>query len=107
MDNIFVLWRGTENELDEFTMYLNFVHSLLEFSPTKSEIEVSFLDVRVTKEEGGKTPPYTHKKLIVIIYYIGAAITLHEPSKESQRANLSELEKSALTIVSTTNINNS
>lgn len=46
VDDIFVLWTGSEIELDEFTTFWN---ELLEFSVTKSQKEICFLDVWVNK----------------------------------------------------------
>lgn len=52
VDDIFVLWKGTEIQLDAFTLYLNSIHPLLEFTITKDPVEISFLDVKVMKKEG-------------------------------------------------------
>lgn len=49
VDNIFLLWSGTETELTEFVSYLNSMHPFLKFSLTKSLVDISFLDVKIWK----------------------------------------------------------
>lgn len=50
VDDIFVLWAGTLNESEEFEKGINMLHPLLQFSMTKSEHEICFLDVQVIKK---------------------------------------------------------
>lgn len=49
VDNIFLLWTSLVKELDEFTTFINSIHKLLEFTVTKDQTEMCFLDVKVTK----------------------------------------------------------
>lgn len=49
VDDIFLLWMGTEKELDLFLTYLNTRHNLIEFTVTKSQTTVQYLDVEITK----------------------------------------------------------
>lgn len=50
VDNIFVLWTGSEDELNEFTTFINGIHELLEFPITKDQKEMCFLDVKIIRE---------------------------------------------------------
>lgn len=50
VDDIFMLWSGTENQLEEFMSHINSIHSLLEFTLTKDTQEICFLNVKVIKE---------------------------------------------------------
>lgn len=60
VDDVFVLWTGTDIQFNEFTEYLNGIHEVLEFTVRKNQKEMSFLDVKVTKErEGLHTSLYT------------------------------------------------
>lgn len=43
----FVLWSGSEIELEQFNAFLNSIHDLLEFSITKNWEEISFPDVKI------------------------------------------------------------
>lgn len=50
VDDIFLLWQGTESELDAFIEFLNSRHQLIRFTVTKSQTTVQYLDVEITKE---------------------------------------------------------
>ena len=52
IDDIFVLWLGTETELQEFERYINSVHPTIKFTVSSSTVEIPFLDVLVRLEDG-------------------------------------------------------
>ncbi|CAJ0965680.1 unnamed protein product [Ranitomeya imitator] len=52
IDDVFLLWTGTETELDEFHSYLNTVDLTIKFTLVKSWTEIQFLDVLVEQKNG-------------------------------------------------------
>lgn len=52
-DNIFVMWRGTERQLENFHSYINTLHSRIKYTIEK-EINgtLKFLHLKQTKEKG-------------------------------------------------------
>ncbi|CAJ0922858.1 unnamed protein product [Ranitomeya imitator] len=52
IDDIFVIWEGSLQELFDFQTYLNQIHSELQFTLTHSMTQVQFLDTLVYKEMG-------------------------------------------------------
>lgn len=60
IDDIFVIWKGTQAELDLFFTFLNEMDMDIKFTMTSSLTEVQFLDTLVYRtEEGFKTDLYT------------------------------------------------
>lgn len=60
VDYIVVLWTGSEELFNEFTDYINGLHELLEFTVTKNEKQVHFLDIEIIKDnERVHTTMYT------------------------------------------------
>ena len=53
IDNIFMIWPHSEEELDSFTQALNNVHDSIKFTFDRSKTRVNFLDVNIFKEENG------------------------------------------------------
>lgn len=47
VDNVFVIWMGTEDKLTCFEESINQIHPLLKFPRTKSQTEVYYLDVKI------------------------------------------------------------
>ena len=53
MDDIFFVWRGTKDELEEFVWRLNGVELKIKFTLNRKENDfIAFLDVGITKKEG-------------------------------------------------------
>ncbi|XP_068099729.1 uncharacterized protein [Hyperolius riggenbachi] len=52
IDDVFVLWRGTSDELKVFIGFLNSLFEGIVFNPEVSETNVPFLDVMVTRKDG-------------------------------------------------------
>lgn len=50
VDNVFLLWKDTEGELNQFCEYLNSRHELIEFTMTKDKNTIYYLDVEIKKE---------------------------------------------------------
>ena len=59
MDDIFFVWRGTKDELEEFVWHLNGVEFKIKFTLNHEENGfIAFLDVGITKK-GGSSPMFT------------------------------------------------
>ena len=52
IDDIFLLWTGTAEELEQFLTYINTVHPTIKFTSNVSEESVSFLDISVSLRNG-------------------------------------------------------
>jgi hypothetical protein len=52
IDDIFLLWTGSTEELDTFINFINAYHPSIKFSVNSSEVFVPFLDIRVSLENG-------------------------------------------------------
>ena len=49
IDDIFMIWKGTEEELKEFLIMINSLHPTIKFDPNYSVKEINFLDTVVYK----------------------------------------------------------
>ena len=47
IDDIFFIWQGTPEELDEFTSHLNSVHQTIKFTKTVSTEQITYLDLDI------------------------------------------------------------
>ena len=52
IDDIFLLWRGNETELQDFYDHLNRVHPTIKFTMNVSDVSVPFLDITIALKEG-------------------------------------------------------
>eukprot|EP00745_Piridium_sociabile_P022976 TRINITY_DN35811_c0_g1_i2.p1 TRINITY_DN35811_c0_g1~~TRINITY_DN35811_c0_g1_i2.p1 ORF type:complete len:584 (-),score=113.49 TRINITY_DN35811_c0_g1_i2:126-1877(-) len=52
IDDIFLLWLGTQEELDEFFSFLNSVHPTIKFTFQTSRTQLPFLDLSLQLENG-------------------------------------------------------
>lgn len=52
IDDVFVIWRGSRNDADEFVDALNINHFNLEFTSNFSSTSLEFLDLELTIKEG-------------------------------------------------------
>ena len=61
IDDLFFIWKGTENELNEFFKEINKVHQTIKFDYDYSKTEINFLDLTIYKDATGKlaTKVYT------------------------------------------------
>ena len=61
IDDIFMIWTHTENDLLNFISYLNNLHPTIKFTSSHSSTSISFLDVQVSLNQFGvvKTDLYT------------------------------------------------
>ena len=51
IDDIFMIWSGTEEELKQFTQEINSLHDSIKFTVEYSKKEITFLDTTVTINE--------------------------------------------------------
>ena len=67
VNDIFMIWTHTENELSTFVTYLNNIHSSIIFTSSYSATSTSFLDVKASLGQFGKVetvytkPTYKHQ----------------------------------------------
>ncbi|OCT60444.1 hypothetical protein XELAEV_18046469mg, partial [Xenopus laevis] len=52
VDDMFLIWTGSEETLSDFFIYLNGIHDTIKFTMTKGPLTVNYLDVQVTFSEG-------------------------------------------------------
>ena len=52
LDDIFLLWPGTETELQTFTQFLNTVHPTIKFTVQSSQTQLPFLDILIKIKDG-------------------------------------------------------
>ena len=52
IDDIFLLWTGTEDELDQFFSHLNGFHPSIKFTWNSSTTSIPFLDINIRLENG-------------------------------------------------------
>ena len=50
IDDIFLLWTGTESELNQFSQFLNTYHPTIKFTVSSSLSSIPFLDIRIKLE---------------------------------------------------------
>ena len=62
IDDIFLIWTGTINELKDFIEKINQVHPSIKFDFNFSKQKVNFLDTTVTKDSNGKLITSLYKK---------------------------------------------
>ncbi|XP_071796343.1 uncharacterized protein [Asterias amurensis] len=73
IDDIFSIWCGDQDSLDEFTNHINSFHPTIKFTTEQSLTSVNFLDVTITKSPNGlvtdvySKPTDTHQ-------YLGASV---------------------------------
>ena len=60
IDNIFLIWTGSQQQLDEFTGKINSHHGTIKFTHENSENKVTFLDV--TAYKGEKIPNHRNPR---------------------------------------------
>ena len=53
IDDIFIIWNGSEEELKHFISHMNAVHNSIKFTSKQSNSEIEFLDVLVRKDSKG------------------------------------------------------
>ena len=53
IDDIFMIWTHTEDELRTFITYLNNIHPTIKFTSSHSATSISFLDVKVSLDQFG------------------------------------------------------
>ena len=54
IDDLFFIWKGTEEELKRFSQEINQVHRTIKFDYTYSNKEINFLDLIIYKNKKGK-----------------------------------------------------
>jgi hypothetical protein len=60
IDDVFIIWTHSRQELDKFIEFINSYHASIKFTAEISDVEVHFLDVTVSKTgEGIQTAVYT------------------------------------------------
>ena len=61
IDDIFFIWKGTEDDLKQFLNDINLVHPTIKFDYHTSKTAVNFLDLTIYKDINGKlaTKVYT------------------------------------------------
>ena len=60
IDDIFLLWTGSDEDLDTFLDYINTIHPTIKFTHQASRESVSFLDISLSLQDGFlKTDLYT------------------------------------------------
>ena len=60
IDDVFIIWNHSRQELDDFLDYINSSHPSIKFTAEISESQVHFLDVTITKTDFGlQTAVYT------------------------------------------------
>ena len=62
IDDIFFIWKGTENELKIFFEEINQVHPTIKFDHNHSKSEINFLDLTIYKDKAGKLATKVHTK---------------------------------------------
>ena len=63
IDDIFFIWTGSENDLQQFISKINEVHPSIKFDFNYSKTQIHFLDI-TTKTSTGKLLTTLHKKEI-------------------------------------------
>ncbi len=53
IDDIMLVWKGTEDELKEFLAYINQVHPSIKFTYEYSRSKINFLDLTICKDQNG------------------------------------------------------
>ena len=72
LDDIFMLWTGTLQELDNFIKHINAIHPTIKFTHQYSKTEIDFLDTTIYvdelsatfKSQRTKTPYYISRHTI-------------------------------------------
>ena len=54
IDDMFFIWTGSENDLQQFISKINEVHPSIKFDFNYSETQIQFLDISITKTSPGK-----------------------------------------------------
>ena len=54
IDDLFFIWRGTENKLQTVLEEINEVHPTIKFDYETSKTEIHFLDITICKDSNGK-----------------------------------------------------
>ena len=62
IDDIFLIWKGSEEELKHFIDYINQVHSKIKFDIQYSYKEINFLDTKVQITNNGQLQTTLYKK---------------------------------------------
>ena len=62
IDDLFFVWKGTEEELKRFLEEINKVHPTIKFDYTYSKDEINFLDLTIYKSEKRKLATKVYKK---------------------------------------------
>ena len=62
IDDIFLIWPHSREELDSFISGLNRVHTTIKFTSDISDTSINFLDVKITKTSDGKLTTDLHTK---------------------------------------------
>lgn len=62
MDDLFLLWKGSVEQLTEFVMFINNSTDFLKFTVNYSHVGVNFLDVYVEKDTVGKLSTKMYRK---------------------------------------------
>ena len=81
IDDIFLIWTGSQQQLDEFMGKINSHHRTIKFTHETSENEATFLDVTAYKGEKFQTTGIldvkTHIKPTNKQLYVHASYTIH------------------------------
>ena len=83
IDDIFLIWKGTENQLKEFLCKLNRAHPTIKFTFEYSKSETNFLDVTVKKDQKGYLSTDVYQKKTDTHNYLNNASAHPEHSKKS------------------------
>ena len=51
IDDIFILWTGTQEDLDRFTAFLNTAHPTIKFTVNSSRSQIAFLDILLQNQK--------------------------------------------------------
>ena len=62
IDDIFIIWTHTEDDLHAFITYLNNLHPTIKFTSSHSYTSISFLDVKVSLNQFGQVETDLHTK---------------------------------------------
>ena len=62
IDDIFILWNGTREQLKEFTEQINMLHPTIKFEANYSFNSINFLGTHIFKNKNGKLCTTLHVK---------------------------------------------
>ena len=83
IDDIFIIWTGSEKELKEFFEYINKVHKTIKFTTEHSRYSINFLDTIVTINEDGTLTTDVFQKITDTHNYLHRTSAHPEHNKRS------------------------